>query len=208
FADLPGYGGTPLMADFSAAADALAACLPLGGDLIGWSLGGMLALAVAARHPDKVGRLVLIAGTASFVARDDWPDAMPPAELDQFIAAAQADMAALLPRFVANFNRGERRARALTREILAMGDPLPAQEALAIGLNWLRTVDLRPLMPTVRCPTLILHGAEDPLMPLAGARRLASILPDARLEVLPGCAHAPFLSAPEAFLAHLEGFRP
>ncbi len=206
FADLPGYAGTSAIADFDAAADALATRLAPGADLMGWSLGGMLALATAARHPDKVGRLVLIGGTASFVARDGWPEGMPPAELDQFIAAAKADMAALLPRFVGNFNRGDRRARALTREIVELGDPLPPLETLAIGLDWLRTVDLRPLLPAVYCPILIIQGAADPLMPLTGAQRLASALPNARLAVMDGCAHAPFLSAPEAFLEHLEGF--
>ena len=52
-----------------------------GTALGGWSLGAQMALAVAARHPDKVGKLLLVAGTASFVQRDGWPHAMPPAML-------------------------------------------------------------------------------------------------------------------------------
>jgi pimeloyl-[acyl-carrier protein] methyl ester esterase len=71
--DLPGYGEAPLITDFAAAADDIANRLPSGTTLAGWSLGAQLALAVAARHPDKVGKLVLVAGTASFVQRDGWP---------------------------------------------------------------------------------------------------------------------------------------
>ena len=66
FSTWPGYGSAPLIEDFDAAADDVAARLPAGSTLCGWSLGAQLALAVAARAPAKVGKLVLVAGTASF----------------------------------------------------------------------------------------------------------------------------------------------
>ena len=206
FIDLPGYRGTPLVKDFHVAADRLAEQLEPGQTLIGWSLGGMLSLAAAARHADKVGRLVLIAGTASFVARDGWPHAMPPEQLAEFTNLVLADVETLLPRFVGNFNRGDQRAKAITRELLDLVDPLPPLEVLATGLGWLRDVDLRPLLPAVRCPVLIVQGAHDPLMPLAGAALLAEALPDARLEVMEHAAHTPFLSDGEDFLSRVRPF--
>lgn len=206
FIDLPGYRGTPLVEDFLVAADRLAEQLEPGQTLIGWSLGGMLSLAAAACHADKVGRLVLIAGTASFVARDGWPHAMPPEQLAEFTSLVLADVETLLPRFVGNFNRGDQRARAITRELLDFVDPLPPLEVLATGLGWLRDVDLRPLLPAVRCPVLIVQGAHDPLMPLAGAALLAEALPDARLEVMEYAAHTPFLSDGEDFLSRVRPF--
>lgn len=98
--DLPGYGSTPLITDFYTAADDIAARLQPGTTLAGWSLGAQLALAVAARHPDKVGKLILVAGTTSFVQRDGWPHAMPPDMLAEFTAGIAADVEAMLPRFV------------------------------------------------------------------------------------------------------------
>lgn len=204
--DLPGYGERPLVADFAAAADALAADLPVDSILLGWSLGAMLALAIAARHPHKVNRLVLVAGTASFVARPDWPHAMPPQQLAQFSAAAEADIAALLPRFVGNFSRGDARAKAVMRAVLDLADPFPAAATLATGLAWLRDVDLRPQLAAVHCPTLLVHGANDPLMPLAATEMLAAALPHCRLAVLPDCAHTPFLSDSQSFLAEVRAF--
>ena len=204
--DLPGYGEAPLIGDFDNAADAVAARLEPGTILCGWSLGAQLALAVAARAPAKVGKLVLVAGTASFVQRDGWPHAMPPEMLLDFAANVAADVEAMLPRFVGGFNRGDARAKDVTRQLLELADPRPPAATLATGLGWLRDVDLRNAAPQIKAPTLLIHGAADPLMPLAAAEALGALIPGARLEVLAGCAHAPFISRPDEFLARLQAF--
>lgn len=204
--DLPGYRGSAPNTDFYAAADAIADRLPVGATLGGWSLGAQLALAVAARHPAKVGKLLLVAGTASFVQRDGWPHAMPPTVLAEFAAGIAADAAAMLPRFVGGFNRGDARAKAVTLELLKLADQLPTAEVLASGLAWLRDVDLRPLAPQVKAPTLLIHGDADPLMPLAAAEALAALIPGAQLAVFADCAHAPFISQPAACTARLAAF--
>lgn len=204
--DLPGYGSAPLVEDFDAAARALADNLAPGSILCGWSLGAMLALAAAAEAPDRVARLVLVGATASFVQREGWSHAMPPAVLAEFTAAVAADIEAMLPRFVGNFNRGDARAKAVSRELLAGADARPPAATLATGLAWLRDVDLRPLAPAVATPTLIVHGAHDPLMPLPAAQALAALLPAARLEIFTDSAHAPFASDPAGFSARLAAF--
>ncbi len=65
------------------------------------------------------------------------------ATLAEFAAALAADVASTLPRFIGNFNRGDARARAVTRELLDLADPLPDSATLAAGLAWLRDADLR-----------------------------------------------------------------
>lgn len=199
--DLPGYGAAPLITDFATAVDSIAARLPAGAALAGWSLGAQLALAIAARYPAKVGKLLLIAGTASFVQRTGWPDAMPAATLAEFAAAVAADAETALPRFVGGFNRGDLRARATSRELLQLAEPHPSAATLATGLAWLRDVDLRDQAARVEAPTLLIHGAADPLMPLASGQALSALIPGAQLAVLAECAHAPFISRPDEFLA-------
>ena len=204
--DLPGYGNAPLITDFYAAADDIAARVQPGTTLAGWSLGAQLALAIAARHPDKVGKLVLVAGTTSFVQRDGWPHAMPPDMLAEFAAGIAADVEAMLPRFVGGFNRGDANAKAVTLDLLKLADPRPAGEVLGTGLNWLRDVDLRDSALQVKAPTLLIHGGADPLMPLGAAEALAALIPGAKLAVLSDCAHAPFMSRPDDFLATVRDF--
>ena len=204
--DLPGYGDTPLIDDFYAAADALAKRLPAASTLLGWSLGAQLAIAIAARAPEKVSKLVLVAGTASFIQRDGWPDAMPPAMLADFAAGVAADVEAMLPRFVGGFNRGDGKAKAVTLALLKLADPRPPAATLATGLAWLRDVDLRDLAPQVKAPTLLIHGSADPLMPPAAAEALAALIPNAQLSIIADCAHAPFISQPDVFSARLRSF--
>jgi pimeloyl-[acyl-carrier protein] methyl ester esterase len=204
--DLPGYRDAPLIDDFAAATAAIAERLQPGTTLGGWSLGAQLALAVAAHAPEKVGKLILVAGTASFVQRPGWPHAMPPATLAEFAAAIAADPEAMLPRFVGGFNRGDARAKEVTRQLLELADRRPPAATLATGLNWLRDVDLQGIAQQVKAPTLLIHGAVDPLMPLAAAEALATAIPGARLEVFADCAHAPFISRPDEFLARLTAF--
>ncbi len=206
FFDLPGYGAAPLIDDFDAAAADIAARLPAGSTLCGWSLGAQLALAVAARAPEKVGKLVLVAGTASFVQREGWPHGMPPAMLAEFTSAVAADAEAMLPRFVGGFNRGDARAKAVTQELLQLADVRPSGAVLATGLEWLRVVDLRQAATEIKVPTLLLNGSADPLMPLPAAEALAALIPGARLEVFADCAHAPFISTPADFIARVAAF--
>ena len=70
----------------------------------------------------------------------------------------------------------------------------------------LATLDLREHLASVQVPALVLVGEMDEATPPPMSRELAAGLPDARLVVLPGCAHVPQLQAPELFLATLEGF--
>jgi pimeloyl-[acyl-carrier protein] methyl ester esterase len=112
-----------------------------------------------------------------------------------------------LRRFAALLNQGDERARALTRKLTALiNQRIDDETTLAAGLAELRDTDLRKSAVVVRLPTLLIHGERDPLMPLAAAQWLAGHMPNARLEILPGAAHAPFLAQPDRFADMLQQF--
>jgi pimeloyl-[acyl-carrier protein] methyl ester esterase len=208
--DLPGYGAVPAVSPYSAEslADALATTLPDGAVVCGWSLGGMVALALAARHPNKVARLVLVATNPAFVSRPDWPHGLDPDVLAGFAQALGEDYKATLLRFLSLQARGGDQARAVIERLRAsvFQRDEPSAETLAAGLDLLREVDLRAVAELVRCPVLVVHGAYDTLCPSQAGRWLAENLPDARLALHERAAHAPFLSHPDWFAAELKGF--
>ena len=198
----PGYGDdTPEPVSFIETATRFAAAVPDGTYVCGWSLGAMLALQIAAQTQRKLAGLILVGATPSFIKRTDWHPAQEPALLDSFCKAIEHDAGGTLQRFVALINQGDAQARGIGRVLNKLLKPaLPATpETLLKGLAWLRDVDLRATIAAVTAPALLIHGARDPLMPLAAAQWLAANLPEAELKVVPDAAHAPFLHDPEVF---------
>jgi pimeloyl-[acyl-carrier protein] methyl ester esterase len=178
---------------------------PDGAIACGWSLGAtrLLKSAVVVR----LSRLILVGATPRFVQAPDWPCAQPPELLDSFATAVAADPQIALRRFAALLNQGDDRSRELTRDLTNLIRQRIADAATLIaGLAELRESDLRKSAVTVRLPTLLIHGERDPLMPLAAGRWLTEHMPDARLEMIAGTAHAPFLSQPERFAKLLREF--
>lgn len=197
---LPGHAGQAAAAGvgIEAWADALAPTLPQGAVLVGWSLGALVALALARRHPARVARLVLIAGTARFVAAEasaDEPTAEPwpglaAATVAAFRSSFRSSPQATLRRFLALQCLGETDRRNTHEVLTGALDTLERPEALAAGLDLLASTDLRGELADVLQPCLLLHGEHDALMPLAAAHCLARALPNARLQVLDGSGHA------------------
>jgi pimeloyl-[acyl-carrier protein] methyl ester esterase len=179
---------------------------PDGAIICGWSLGALSAMQLALAQPERISSLVLIGATPRFVQAPDWPQAQPLAVLQAFAAAVAADAQAALRRFVALLNQGDAQARRLTRELSAMLDLVPSLEVLAAGLATLRDTDLRAQVGKICQPVLLLHGAQDSLMPIAAVEWLAQQLPHARLEIFPGTAHAPLLADPQRCAKLLMGF--
>ena len=174
----------------------------------GWSLGGQIALRWAMRHPQQINRLVLVASTPCFMRRFDWPCAMAAETLAGFAAALQQNYALTLRRFLALQVRGSERERellaTLRSALFSRGEP--DFGALQSGLAILRDCDLRSALPGVKQPTLVIAGERDTLTPPQAAQYLAAQMPDTRLAIIEGAAHAPFLSHPDEFMKHLMSF--
>lgn len=208
--DLPGYGASPAQAagDLESLARSVAAELPEKIHVCGWSLGGQVALEMTLRLPGRVGRLALTASTPCFAAREDWPWAVQREVLLEFAAALETDYEGTLKRFLALQARGDEDARAVLKKLreTLFANGRPSAEVLRAGLKILLESDLRGRVAAVRAPTLLLHGERDLLTPPGAARWLAENIGDARLEVVAGAAHAPFLSHPDGFIESLSGF--
>ncbi len=209
--DLPGHGRSPHMpqpASLNAWADRILQAAPAQAVWLGWSLGGMVAMQIAATHPERVAKLILIASTPKFARSADWPHAMTSELLTQFAEALELDYRKTIRRFLALQLRGSAHERetlaSLNREVFLHG--LPAAAALQGGLAILRDTDLRPLLPRITCPTLVMAGDRDLLIPLPACDYLAMNLPNGKLLTLAKSGHTPFLSHSCEFLPALNEF--
>lgn len=206
--ELPGHGAAafdPRRSRLSDWAETCLASAPARAFWLGWSLGGLVALQAALLAPQRIAGLVLLAATPRFVQAPDWPWAMAAETLHSFHDQLARDHRATLERFLALQARAGDQARTTLRTLRQRlaAKPLPQPAALSIGLDLLAGSDLRGQLGQIRCPMLWLFGNRDTLVPGAVGQALAGLLPSARVRVVAGAAHAPFLSHPEPTLAEV-----
>jgi pimeloyl-ACP methyl ester carboxylesterase len=162
--------------------------------LAGLSMGGYIAYEILRQAPERVERLALL-DTGS---RADTPERT--AARRNLLANAERKGVAyaqklLLPSLI-HVARLADKALVETVIQMAVDTGLAAfrrQEAAIIGRP-----DNRPLLASIRCPTLVLVGREDALTPVALAREIASGIPGAKLKIVPDCGHLSTLERPEA----------
>ncbi len=177
------------------AADAVAVLDAAGVDrahVVGASMGGMIAQLVATEHPERVLTLTSIMSSTGNPAL---PRATAEANAVLMTRPAGADMDSLIAH-------GVKSARVIgspgypTDEAILAGrirsdaershyPPGFARQMAAIMGNG----DRRPRLAKITAPTLVIHGADDPLVPVAAGRDTAASIPGARLEEIPGMGH-------------------
>ena len=195
---LPGHGGVaPLpLNTLTTWAIHIAEQLPSQAILLGWSLGGQIAMRIALDYPERVSRLILMSTTPKFVLSPDWPAGMPEQDLQAFGMDLQHDTRDTLLRFLSLQTRGATGQKTLLQNLRAalFSQALPHEQALQAGLAMLVHTDLRTEICQLTLPTLLIHGSLDKLTPPAAGEWLAKHLASARYHLIDGAAHAPFLS--------------
>jgi 3-oxoadipate enol-lactonase len=212
--DMPGYGDSVPLADmtFPALTNAVLALLDRLSltrvHLVGHSLGGMIAQAMARAHPERLRSLTLAATSAGFGRRAD--GAIDPSWQKSFIEQRLgpldrgASMAELAPKLVQGLVGDEPDPKGLEQAILSMAAVPEAGYRAAV--RCLAGFDQEASLARIRTPTLLIAGEKDPIAPPRVMRRMAKAMPDARVEVLEGSGHLLHLERPEAFNAVLRAF--
>lgn len=175
------------------AADILANAPPRFA-LAGLSMGGYIACAMLRMAPERVVRLALL----NTSARPD--SAEQSAGREKFIAMARAGKLAdvvetLTPRFLHRSRSGEEPLKRIVRDMaIDTGAEAFVRQQQAI----MSRMDSRPLLATIRCPTLVLVGDGDELTPPELSREISAGISGARLVVVPDCGHLSTIEKPDA----------
>jgi pimeloyl-ACP methyl ester carboxylesterase len=172
--------------------------------LFGYSEGGPMSLLFAATYPERTAALILH-GT---FAKMEWDDSFgasladSPRELEAMIEERWADGFPSLEVWAPTFADSEQ-----NRQAFAHFMRLAASPAAAVGLirmNW--EIDVRPILPAIHVPTLILHRRGERAIGVKHARYLADHIPDATYVEMPGVDHLLFAGDHEAIAATVEEF--
>jgi class 3 adenylate cyclase len=165
---------------------------------------GSMAMYFAATKPERTSALMLFNTTARYLFADDYPIGIP----HEVTAALLGRLDQLwgteaMAQLTVPSRAGDERFRRWYAKLLrSTASPRAAQAFLRAMIE----IDVRPLLPLIHAPTLVLHRTEYELIPIEHGRYLAKHIPDARLVELPGVDAALYWEAAGTTLDHIEGF--
>jgi pimeloyl-ACP methyl ester carboxylesterase len=215
--DLPGFGDSEMPADgeitiahYGEIVERACELLSLGEvDVVGNSMGGFVAAELALVHPERVRRLVLV--DAAGISINDlhrWPTRLlMRAVVWQGRWAAGQKMMLLRPRLRhVGFRSIVRHPTRLALDLIAEQAGGPGMPGFVLASDALLDYDFRDRLSDISCPTLVIHGEEDMLVPMADAWEFQRFIRGARVRILPDTGHVPMLERPQTFNALVEDF--
>jgi pimeloyl-[acyl-carrier protein] methyl ester esterase len=200
--DLPGHGRSNFIQDIATLERMMQHILPHmppNAIVLGWSLGGQIAMRIAAQKPLRA--LVLISATPKFVADQSWPHGMAPAVFAQFFARLHQNIESTVQDFLSLQVRGDVHAmhtlKALRAQLLQHA---PDSRMLEVCLTMLRDTDLRAQLSALHLPTLLIAGEHDRITHPRATQAMMQLLPEAQYVEIKRAGHASFISHREEFL--------
>ncbi|MBV1908297.1 MAG: pimeloyl-ACP methyl ester esterase BioH [Kangiellaceae bacterium] len=206
--DVPGFGRSKPLSITSAEyyrldylVDTIGEVMPERSYLMGWSLGGVIATAIARQFESKVEKLVTVASSPRFVANEEWPYAMKQEVLESFIGYLSKDFKGTLNRFLSIQTMGSPTQKQDLAELkeTVFKHGLPDEKALEGGLNILNEVDLLDQLAKLSMPLLRVYGKLDTLVPAKSIKQIAEYAPNSESLIFNKSGHAPFLSQTNEF---------
>jgi 3-oxoadipate enol-lactonase len=164
--------------------------------VLGISMGGMTAQELALAAPESLRTLTLGCtypggdGSSLIAPEDAGPlfEAMASGELDRVFRAA----------YEVNLSPGFRADESTYTDFSAMAGALPARQAtVQLQIQAIAGHDTQARLAEIAAPTLVIHGTEDKMIPVANGELIAQVIPGARLEILDGVGHMFWWEQPE-----------
>ncbi len=209
--DLPGFGKshdiTGLNYELNTVVQQVLEVAPQQAIWLGWSMGGLIAAQVAIQAPEKIIKLITVASAPKFIKTNDWPGTSL-ANLSQFAAALQSNYIETLTHFLRlqfyGTNVNTNKIQKLVTELLQVKSP--ASQILEDSLQLLKTTDSRADLIKIQCPTLMMFGKWDAMIPVAVIEKIKLLQPAINHYIFTQASHTPFLSHEAEFIKVVNSF--
>ncbi len=209
--DLPGMGGSKLISPYTLdnIAKDIKANMPIKKcNILGWSLGGQVAMYLAIKMPEFVEKLILMSTTPCFVEKIDWPYGVNKQIFLNFEKGAKKNLNDTLMKFFLIQTRGindsKKMMRFLKKEFIELRDE--NKSGMESALNVLKETNLRNEVKKIDKHTLIITGDKDRLTSTKASVWLNEIIKRSTLKEIKGANHIPFLSHKEIMTASVKKF--
>jgi len=172
--------------------------------VLGISEGGSMCALFAATYPERTSALVMLGSFARLTLALDYPFGRSPEASDEFLRAIERDWGKPVgielraPSRIAD----ERFRQWWARYLRASASPSAAATLVRMNMQ----IDVRPVLPSIRVPTLVLHAVGDRAIPVENGRYLARMIQGAKLVEVRGSDHLPYTEDAEAILDEIEEF--
>jgi len=209
--DLPGMGGSRSISPYTLnniAKEIKANVSIKKCNILGWSLGGQVAMYLAIKMPEFVEKLILISTTPCFVEKKDWPYGVNKQFFLNFEIEAKKNLNDTLMKFFLIQTRGindsKKMMRFLKNEFIELRDE--NKSGMHSALNVLKETDLRNDVKKINKHTLIITGDKDRLTNIKASIWLNETIKGAKLKEIKGANHIPFLSHKETMTVSVKKF--
>jgi pimeloyl-[acyl-carrier protein] methyl ester esterase len=208
--DIPGMGKSHVINpyDLDHVTEEISKALPPSFDILGWSLGSLIAIKMSLMYPKKIHRMVLVGGTPCFINQTDWSYGVDVRDFNNFANKLFKNYKSTMINFYILQLMHSKNSKLIIKklkEMEAVENP-PEIKSLQLGLDILLNNDLRNDINKIKHQTLLITGDMDRLTPKSASMWLESNLKESQLKLIKGASHIPFLSHSDEFFNCLDQF--
>ena len=208
--DIPGMGKSHVINpyDLDHVTEEISKALPPSFDILGWSLGSLIAIKMSLMYPKKIHRMVLVGGTPCFINQTDWSYGVDIRDFNNFANNLFKNYKSTMINFYILQLMHSKNSKLIIKklkEMEAVENP-PEIKSLQLGLDILLHNDLRNDINKIKHQTLLITGDMDRLTPKSASIWLESHLKESQLKLIKGASHIPFLSHSDEFFNCLDQF--
>jgi pimeloyl-[acyl-carrier protein] methyl ester esterase len=177
--------------------DKLATTISIPTNIVAWSMGGLLAIKLAARFPELVENICFISSVPRFVSVDNKNAGIDYQWFNQFLDQYQSQPVATLNKFLTLQVKNDASIRTCLRFLKKACD-FESYDLIecGAGLKLLQQLDLLEVLKTLTCKTSFIHGSSDAVVKLQSVQH-AAYISNSPLSIISDAGHTPHISQPD-----------